>query len=408
MQNTRYDYFEYIAILILMFIPLNSIGYALRFFIVVVLIVKNMYEHNCSIKIPGQHRKLFVLILILSLIPFIVGINEDVFNYQMCIKEFVRLVFMLMVFLVTSRVRIDFKFVYSSTVVVLLINFAVQVIQRFRIFDINTFLQIVYTNGAPIKSTHLILATYEGILFRSGSIYINPNVYMVFLCMCVCVLLTELVNTNSMKTYIYLGILFISAMLAGSRTSLVVMLVVSVVYYLSVLHFKVERKHLFIVSLGLVIVIATFLLLATRMDELLEKYRFLDIYGGLFDSFFVKCKLLIYYLNNAKLLYLLIGGIGSELSQMMTDSDYGYLIQYYGLVNAVVIYYLFIIKGYHGQDDPFVMMRRMAKISVMLISLTTGALLCMPMITFIFLIINTIIECENDEIKTISEEKYFC
>ena len=128
-----------------------------------------------------------------------------------------------------SKLKISRKKLTILCGLLLTINFAVQLLQFFKVEAVFDFLRKYYLQGEDFRHLNLAYGTTLS-SFRSGSIFINPNVYSPIALMCLAVLLADLdinIRSNFKLTLASLVLIFVgggSLLLTGSRTALVALI----------------------------------------------------------------------------------------------------------------------------------------------------------------------------------------
>ena len=252
--NDKTDSIIAVVLALLVYIPGSSIGNILRLgVVVVVFVMKHMNEHAE----PGIRKvALFMVLSPLLSVLFVVIIEGFGVNWDLVIHEIQRMLFCAFLLMTVAKLHISFRMIYIIAIIVLLPNFMIQLLQRANVNAVFTFIKKYYQSGvADDQWTHLDLAKEQGGGFRSGSIFINPNVYMAIPLMALVVFLQQDKEKSSIWNYVLIGCAVFSAFLTGSRTALIVIAVMMVWYivkyagtgskiFMELLFFPIDRRKL--------------------------------------------------------------------------------------------------------------------------------------------------------------------
>jgi len=166
------------------------------------------------------------LVIVSSGINFILG---NVENTELVFKEFIRfvkyaVVFVIFLWLNPKKARVPFRIFLIAAVVVV----GIQVLQRFQLFGIDSWLIKIYKNHTWIYST-------QSVGWRGGSAFSNPNVMGNFLLLPFSFIFStffvpgEIFNGIRLKkiTSLFLILIFgIGILFTQSRTSVVAMFII--------------------------------------------------------------------------------------------------------------------------------------------------------------------------------------
>lgn len=352
------------------FIPLSSMGNYLRLGIVsfqFLLMAK-------SGGITSGMKNIFTMMLLSLILPVLpVLLFEGTINFSIWMHEAIRLVFNIILIVVVSRYRIPFKWVLRSCLFLLIFNTTIQILQYRGYAQVSQWIRQYYlVEGA--SDIHLYLASgVEG--FRSGSIYMNPNVYMVIPLITLAVILQANVLKPRLINYFWVAVCFISLVLTGSRTTLVVAGIVTILYF-----FIFDRTG----ALKWIILGALIVFLVTNWSVLSQEFRAFNVSEGMDDSFAVKTGGLIAYIRNSNIVYWLTGSLSSMLN-VQIDAEWGYIFKFYGLFG--IVWYIKLLKSMNINYYSARFMT-IASISIVaLVSLTATVVLCMAVFPFVCLVV---------------------
>lgn len=178
---------------------------------------------------------------------------------------------------------------------------------------------------------------------RLGGIYFNPNQYARNLQIMYITMLCESKQFSKKEFIIISPIVLLSIFATGSRTSLVVMIFICILY----LYFT---KKLSLKNIALISIIGTVLVVYLLINTNFQDFRVLKLDEGLDNSLGVKIKLMFSYINDISNPFILLFGnlsfgaltTGSNL-YAGTDSDIGNILIMYGLVFYVLFIFFCIL-----------------------------------------------------------------
>lgn len=274
---------------------------------------------------------LFILMIFSLCVPLItVAIAEGANSMPIWVHEGERILFNIALLVCVSRYRISFKLIYWIGIIFLLINTTIQILQYAGVSEITDFIEDNYLEGEA--SRHLDLARKEGFGFRSGSIFVNPNVYMIVPLSVLCMILYADTKKPSVLNLVWMALCVASLLFTGSRTTLFVAAALVLIYL-----FYSRSSNFWLIF----VLIALTLYVIVRWDYLTETYRVFAIDEGMDDSFGVKMSGFIAYLEHANPVYFLTGSM-TTATQIAFDSEWLYTFAYYGVAGLawyVTLYY---------------------------------------------------------------------
>ncbi len=254
------------------------------------------------------------------------------------LRESARLVIYFFLAILLYNIKVSYSSFITIWRVMLSFCFAIQLIQFFNLFNINSILGKLYGESIFLK-----VAEYSSITnFRSGSIFISINPYFKFTAISLALFLLNLEKTdgNHYLDYFFIAISFLSSFLCGSRTGFITLFVICVVYFLSKLNksFNITTiLKLFLVSISFVIIIH----LLNENFNIQEARLF-----SAEDSLGYKIKVIKLFLEKSTACEFLFGMGAYDVitsGKLDMDSDIGYTLSYYGLF-GVIVYYLMIVR----------------------------------------------------------------
>lgn len=362
------DKFIAFALTLMIYIPGTSMGNYLRLGILLLsFIIVNG-------KKGGRFDpRIFNIVLCMVVSPFLplifVVLFEGTLVTSLLIHEAIRMVFCGVLILTAYRLEIEYSIIRICTLFAFLPNFGIQILQMIKFQPVFTFIREYYAAGVEGFS-HLDLATYSGASFRSGSIFLNPNVYMAIPMVALCVFLLRDRKKPSLVNDLLIACTVVSGFLTGSRTAIIVMIVV-LLYYL--LRFASANRQ---------IIFLVFIILAAWKfgPYIMENSRAVDFSET--SSLEVKVNAYGWYLQRTAShpVYWLVGSIGSSLSGGM-DAEWGYIFSWYGLFG--LYWYIRYYKVLWNNNPNVVLFGKVITLVCTLISFTASVLLCMPIFSYI-------------------------
>ncbi len=246
------------------------------------------------------------------------------------LHEFVRIGSYFCITIGLIKLKISRKTLTILCGLLLTINFAVQLLQFFKVEAVFDFLRKYYMQGEDFRHLNLAYGTTLA-SFRSGSIFINPNVYTPIALMCLAVLFANLdinIRSNSKLTVASLVFVFVgggSLLLTGSRTALAALILL-----IGFFAIRVAGKRPFLVGFILMLLVAVLVWLTS------EGARTILFSEGMDDSVSVKWSELWRYITEVNPLSYFVGNstnIGSN--RWGFDVEWGYVLVYTGIVGIV-------------------------------------------------------------------------
>ena len=370
-EGKKYNYIPVLIVALLTLVPLTSLGNILRLGVAGILF---LFKDRTNSKISVRLTTVFLAMIVGIFISCItVTLVEGSSNFAVTMHELQRFVFYILLILVVYDYKVPFSYIYWICIAILLFNFTIQILQYNDVEWVNDFIRQYYLVG---KDTHLNLATtkYGSASFRSGSIYMNPNVYMVIPCSVLCVILQANIRKPSILNYVFAVICIWSLLLTGSRTTFIVAVAILLVYF--ILDKSIGKIKWAILAVGIV-------LLIFNIDNLQENFRIFDVSSGVEGSFGHKLSGLSAYLKNANPIYFVTGSLSSSLS-VQVDAEWGYVFVYFGVLGLYWYVNFLHLLGRNRDTVPFLSIS--LRIVICLIAMTATIVLCMPVFSFFCLV----------------------
>ena len=277
------------------------------------------------------------------------------------LKELVRSFIYILLIYGVSNLYIEMKTYEKIWIYILAFCLCVQVMQFFKIADINKYLIKFY--GTTEDSDAIRVANYETLnLFRSGSIFIAINPYFKIVLGVLTIALNKRITAHTIKlrqnSLSTAGIIFAvtSSVFIGSRTCFIVIIICIIEYMFfykkTLLHF--DRRMIIYTVIALII-----LLLSGYFGNLIERVsnmRMFNIFreDGTTGSLEHKFLTIKHFMDSNNSLAVFFGrGIyqaRTKIEQM--DSDLGYLYAYYGVFGIIFLYFIVRAIFIRGKEDP--------------------------------------------------------
>lgn len=370
-EGEKYNYFTVLIIALLTLVPLTTLGNLLRLGIAGVLL---LFKDRSNSKLHKNMPLMFLAMVVGIFISFVtVTLVEGTADFSVTLHEMQRFAFYIMLIIVVYDYKVPFQYIYWICISILLFNFAIQLLQFNGAEWVNDFIRQYYLVGSD---THLELATtkYGTASFRSGSIYMNPNVYMVIPCSVLCVVLQANIKKPSILNYLFAVVCIWSLLLTGSRTTFIVAVAIVVIYF--ILDKNIGRIKWAILAVGII-------LLIVNMDSLQENYRVFEVSDGMESSVGHKLSGLSAYLKYANPIYFITGSLSSSFSPMI-DAEWGYVFAYFGVIG--LYWYVTFIMMLDRNKDTLPFLSVALRLVICLIACTATIVLCMPVFSFFCLI----------------------
>ena len=320
--------------------------------------------------------KLLPALLIIALITLVtLGLSifpefSKLVDTNASVKELLRVAVYIMVLQTMTMIKLDLRVHMTIWKIITVITVVIVVLQLTKIVDMNGMLMSFYGN-----SKQFIYAEYSNLsMFRGGSVFVNPNMFACFLSIMLADYLFALrfVKESIVSKIVMFTLLLTGLILAGSRTGMILALLLIVFYFYSTSRAK---ARVFIKNALLIVaaIVAVIFLLRVVFPVDLSSLRIFQIEAGMENSFGTKIERLSNMLENMNIANLLMGYGAYDYTQnieYMVDFDLGYFSTYFGLIGLVA--YLLLLYGIHSWGDRTLPGRRMLNVMLLLIMLVFG------------------------------------
>jgi len=294
------------------------------------------------------------------------------------LHEFVRVLFYILVVEVCLNTKIELRTLYQIAIVVLIIHFIIQMTQ---FLGMNVFDSMIVNHylAGDSNNIHYIQAVSSDYAFRSGSIFINPNVYVCYPSLCTGVFLQYYKSKKSTFSLIMVVIAFFSIVLTGSRMGLGTFAMIIMLFIIkeTKLNFKLTKGKIFVVLL-VILVIANWGYVSVYLDEM-RAFNLEEAYEG---SLGTKLSGIKAYFTISNPLYYLTGSLGSPRCTFAIDMEYGYIFAWYGLIG--VYWFVKLLKMlYTNKKSIHPIIAKSTLITILLTDIAASIILNMSVFPFV-------------------------
>ncbi len=250
--------------------------------------------------------------------------------------------------------------------VLLCIVVLVSIIQFTKIYDVNSLLISLYGDSVQYLNTKADSLS----LFRSGSVFVNPNVCATFLCAFLGMYLNYInyVEEKTASKVFTFVVLFTGILLTGSRTGIILSLLLLLLNLIR--KFKVKQGGLKYLGLILIPCVVIAVLMLNIDYSGLRGFQFEQ---GLDNSISIKMDIWQRLLTNMNAVNLLFGysPFNYHSGKLLVDFDFGYLTTYYGIC-GVLIFILMIYSILKYKSSVNTKLRKGLNLNFLLIFLVFG------------------------------------
>ncbi|MCE5225894.1 MAG: hypothetical protein LLG05_08525 [Porphyromonadaceae bacterium] len=273
------------------------------------------------------------ILILLMITSFIINVNE----YYVSFKDILRVLALIILFITFGRLKGNI-ILASYIVIAILFIVASQLLYALGIPFVNTVINNYYLPSEDLQNLYEFSMSDFGQI-RLGGIYGNANNYASFIELMLVVLIIEKEQFKKKYFYSLFGLIIYSIIATGSRTSLIV-LVVIIMHYIYIYNRKSFKS--FTLSIAVLLIIT--LIISQYID--FSSLRVFRIEEGMNDSFGYKVELLRKYLNqNLPLSRILFGSFsGSVMTKYSistykgTDFEIGDTILMFGFIFFIALF----------------------------------------------------------------------
>ncbi|MCM1139276.1 MAG: hypothetical protein NC453_11965 [Muribaculum sp.] len=379
------DKLPIIILLATTFLPGNGTFNIIKIVIVFILTIKYGSSRTNSLTTESWRKIIVLWFWAIVIASASVLVFEQHFNTGVFGHEISRILYYGLVMYLCSRLQVSIKFLFYCCSIVLCIHFAVQVTQYLRMGIFDPYIVKYYLAG-NIDNIHYQLATQDYYQFRSGSIFINPNVYVCYPYLSLAVFLEYRRFTHSTLPTLMCVVAFASVVLTGSRMGLGSCFLIFgwYMFFGNKDKTKDTSSNLIPVALGIVITI----ILALNWESIgkstsdLRAFNLSEAYEG---SGSAKLGGFIAYLTHCNPVYWITGSLGSQALNVQYDMELGYVFGWFGVLG--IIWYKDLIKlVYHNNRGEFRVLSTVATLSILLTAIGATSVLNMSVFPYICVI----------------------
>lgn len=329
---------------------------------------------------------IFLWFVSIFLAAIAVVIVETSLNYSVIIHELSRIAYYLFLILLCFNISISLKILFYACSIIILIHCGIQYSQYRSLGIVDDFITQYYLSGDEENAHYLMARVIEGNSFRSGSIFLNPNVYVCYPYLSLAVFLQYYRTTKGFLPLIMIGVAFISIILTGSRMGMGAFIFILgwYLWYSSKNRTsKNNNSHKgFLIIMGLVIFALLYYENLSNSIQETRAFTFENAYEG---SGATKWDGLLGYLKISYPLEWLFGSLGANRLAIPIDMEFGYIFAWFGIIG--LIWYIKLIKliyDYHRRDFPII--STIAAFSISLTAIGASSVLNMSVFPYICLI----------------------
>lgn len=382
-KNTRKEDVSLLLLLATTFLPGNDKFNIIR--IIIVTLLCFVCRSNQTKSYAGRIGKQIVCLWIGSIFLAMcsVAIVEGGFNTSVILHEISRVFFYSLVIYACVHIRINIKKLFVYCAFILCLHFIIQLTQYLRLGTFNNFIETYYLLGNA-ENVHYQLATKEYYSFRSGSIFINPNVYVCYPYISLAVFLEYYRRTNAVIPLFLIIIAFISILLTGSRMGLLSFIIILLWYRFYGKRRSLKSRHSR--SFAKYLLVSCFLILFVfNVKELLSFFsemRAFNIGEAYEGSGSSKLIGFIYYLTHSNPLYWLTGSLGTRELAVQIDMEFGYVFAWFGII-GLIWYFKLLNVVYRNNKSEFNVLSSVTTIGILITAIGASSILNMSVFPYI-------------------------
>ena len=329
----------------------------------------------------GQH---IILLWILSIVlaSAIVITTEGSLNFATILHEFSRVIYYLCVIMLCFRINISLKKLFYACSVVILIHTFIQFTQYLSMGIFDNYIIQYYLQGETTNQHYLMSTMAEsGEGFRSGSIFINPNVYVCYPYLSLGVFLEYYRREKDILALAMTAIAFVSVVLTGSRMGMISFLcIIGWFMWYSIRNKSIKRSNNgFIIILVALIAVFFFWNKITSMAQGMRAFNLDSAYEG---SGSIKLMGLLGYMKISNPLEWIFGSLGADRLAIPIDMEWGYIFAWFGIVG--LFWYIKLLRLVYKYHKPnFRIISTIASISIILTAMGASSVLNMSVFPYI-------------------------
>ena len=339
MEKSFNNHLLSISWLFFLLFPNNNI-----FFVLVPIVYLLLFDNQK--KIDKLTFNYILLIVMLMIVSFKLNINELYLN----LKSVARVTVLILMFFSFGRLKGN-KILAPYIIIAVLFLVTSQFSGILNFSKINSLIDRFYKGGEG-DSVIDINSSFEMVYYgvqRLGGIYFNANNYAGYLELILAVLLCEIKQFSKVSLFILIPLIVFSLIATGSRTSLIVLIIMALFFLYSSKIISVKK-----VTIISFLTILTSTIIFFNDFRNFRNFRIFKVNEGLDNSFGVKIEILNTYLtSNPPIKKLLFGNFSGAairkytgISFIGTDFEIGNLIVYFGFIffSVVLLFYISLFK----------------------------------------------------------------
>ncbi|MFI3165692.1 MAG: hypothetical protein R3Y45_05370 [Bacillota bacterium] len=343
----------------------------------------------------------FCAVIILSVLHGVLNISTTYSMYSNLaniFEEISRALVYILILQIILLLPVSIKVHLRIWKIVVFCSVFIAFLQYTKLYDINSILINVYGDSIQFYNTQ-----YSSLdSFRSGSIFVNPNVYATFL---VAVLGYYLVVCNRLKEsvlrkIIMYGLICIGLLFSGSRTGMILSIVLLLVNMIIIKRGQFKVSHIFAIMTAIVMGIIIFLCYGISFSDFIGDARLLQIEAGLSNSFGIKIQRYSSLLEEMNAINVIFG-YGpfdyTESAELLVDFEFGYITLYFGLCGLLLYVAMIynILKYNFVQDNENKHLKLVMVIVMIFFGWTSGVYLHLRIFSTFILLFMPVVYSEN-------------
>lgn len=276
------------------------------------------------------------------------------FDMQIAVKELQRIIIYILIALIVDNTEIKESRFINFWSIIFLISVFIAILQFYKIPGVFNVLESLYGSSIFLD---IARKYYTFANFRAGSLFINPNSYSKFIVLFISIYITIFYRTNKKNKIFIMGFLILlSLILAGSRTGLVISLILLLNKYIQhIMYKKLSMKRYYMLILPIILfAIAVGIFFISTSDIIdLDNIRILKVLAGVSNSISYKYRTFGLILNEFNILNVFIG-LGPFMNDLweltLIDFDFGYQIAFFGFAGFIL--YILMIRDFYQKLKP--------------------------------------------------------
>lgn len=360
-QNNKQktNWFVLLIVLLTTFIPSSGSMGALKMGIIVALCLIRASERNSDPYVTANRSKAQKIILLWFLSIFLAAgavlLTEYGLDYNLIGHEITRVIYYLALIILCFNITISLKQLFIACSIIIIIHCTIQITQYYKLGIFDEYIIKYYMEKTEGPNWHY-LATKQlyGAAFRSGSIFINANVYVCYPYLSLGVFLQYYRRTKGYLPMAMIAVAFYSVILTGSRMGLITCIFILAWFLWYSKKNTAEKqsgKSLIVIIGALIVAIVCFDSIAEYSKDM-RAFRLDDAYEG---SGSTKVEGMLWRISASNPLEWIFGSLGAIRLAIAIDMEWGYIMAWFGLFG--LFWYLKLIKlvyTYHRKQYPVI------------------------------------------------------